>query len=364
MAEAQEPIDLVLLSDQLHRRGELEAAGGSAYLAQLMDGALKVANVARYTEIIKGKPRLRSLAYAGQRLLQEALAGQEDAGAIVERTNPNLAAIAAGSATAEDYLGMFHSYDEFVNSPGLTFAIDGFLQTQAATFIAGLSGHDKTNLMLSMVNASLTGKKLWDLFAVAERATRVAYLVPESAIGPFKHRLELFGLLRFTHPDDGRLLVRTLSKGPTPCLSDPRILFAAKGADVYLDTAVRFASEGSSENDAADVSRGLAADIFALLASGARLVVGAQHSPKSFAKETTMTLENILRGSGDIGAMLATCWGVRLLDEKQNIVYVQNCKPRATLSPASLFPTHRQTVYRYPRRLPAAQAPGRIRLAQ
>ena len=41
-----------------------------------------------------------------------------------------------------------------------------------------------------------------------------------------------------------------------------------------------------------------------------------------------MTLENILRGSGDIGAMLATAQGVCQVDAEKNHLYIQNVKPR------------------------------------
>jgi len=41
-----------------------------------------------------------------------------------------------------------------------------------------------------------------------------------------------------------------------------------------------------------------------------------------------MTLENVLRGSGDIGAMLSTCWGLRQIDKAKNQIYIANCKPR------------------------------------
>jgi hypothetical protein len=41
-----------------------------------------------------------------------------------------------------------------------------------------------------------------------------------------------------------------------------------------------------------------------------------------------MTLEDILRGSGDLGAMLCTCWGVRQVDAARNQLYVANVKPR------------------------------------
>ena len=41
-----------------------------------------------------------------------------------------------------------------------------------------------------------------------------------------------------------------------------------------------------------------------------------------------MTLENILRGSGDLGAMLCTCWGVRQVDPARNQLFVGNVKSR------------------------------------
>src|SRR3972149_7380771 len=42
LGEAQQAIDLVTLADLLHRKGELEAAGGAAYLAQLVDGVPRI----------------------------------------------------------------------------------------------------------------------------------------------------------------------------------------------------------------------------------------------------------------------------------------------------------------------------------
>jgi len=223
------------------------------------------------------------------------------------------------------FRAMFHSFADFENAPPLSFAIKDFLQNDAATLIGGLSGHGKTFIMLSVAKALLTGAKLWGYFDVPEPAERVIYLIPESVIGPFKHRLKLFGLYDFLRDD--RLLVRTLSMGPTPGLDDPRILAAAKGAHVALDTAVRFSTEGD-ENSAGDNQRGLASDIFTLLGAGARTVYGAHHSPKTFAKENVMTLENAFRGTGDIGAMLATAWAIKRIDENQTIIHIDNVKPR------------------------------------
>lgn len=219
---------------------------------------------------------------------------------------------------------LFHTPEECENVPDISFAIGGFLQNDGMTFIGGLSGHGKTWLALSVVKALLTGEKLWGLFPVSERATRVIYLIPEVGLSSFMSRVRRMGLLPFIK--DRRLLIRTLSKGPAPDLDDPRMLSAVKDAHVVLDTAARFAD--GEENSASDNARGLAADIFGLLAAGARSVLCAHHSPKAFLKETTMSLEGILRGTGDIGAMATTVWGVKQLDEPENIVYLECVKAR------------------------------------
>jgi len=220
---------------------------------------------------------------------------------------------------------IFHTFAEFENAPPLSFAIRGILQNDAATVVGGLAGHDKTWILLSIAKALLKGKgaKLWGEFEVLETAQRVLYFIPESTIGPFGHRLRLLGMYEYVR--DGRLVVRTLSKGATIPLSDPRVLAAAPGAYVLIDTLARF-TEGD-ENSAAEF-QALATDIFGLLGAGARGVVPAHHSPKSFAKENFMLLEAMLRGSGDIGAIFATAWGVKQIDKERNVLHVENLKAR------------------------------------
>lgn len=151
------------------------------------------------------------------------------------------------------------------------------------------------------------------------------YLVPESGLGPFVYRLKLFGLL--DHVRDGRLYYRTLSArdGMRVALDDPRILKAAEGADVFLDTAIRFMT--GEENSASD-HRAFADLLFKLQAHGARTIAGAHHSPKAFEGKESITLENALRGSGDVGAMLATCWAVKQVNAESNRLYMKNVKAR------------------------------------
>ena len=94
LGEAQQAIDLVTLSDQLRRKGELEAAGGAAYLAQLVDGVPRVSNLEHYARIIKEKSLLRSLIYATHSIQQTALDAEEDADALLDRAESSIFQIA------------------------------------------------------------------------------------------------------------------------------------------------------------------------------------------------------------------------------------------------------------------------------
>jgi hypothetical protein len=223
---------------------------------------------------------------------------------------------------------LFHSAEEFENAPPACFAIENFLQESGITMVGGLSGHGKTLIMMAMAQALLDGTPLFghEFFAVPAPAERVIYLIPECALSPFWARIKLFRMQEQVRA--GRLLVRTLSSREQVSLDDPRLLKAAKGAHVFLDTAVRFMN--GSENDV-EATRPFAEILFRLLGAGARTIIGAHHSRKppdgGFAREV-LTLENTLRGSTDLGAMLCTAWGVRQLDVDKNQIYVQNVKGR------------------------------------
>lgn len=75
LADAQQPIDLVTLSESLERCGQLEAAGGAAYLSELMDGLPRATNVGEYARIVKEKAVLRQFIRTAEAIQQRALDG-------------------------------------------------------------------------------------------------------------------------------------------------------------------------------------------------------------------------------------------------------------------------------------------------
>ena len=71
--------------EDLTRRGELEAAGGVAYLSQLADGLPRITNVEHYARIVKEKAVLRTLIHSASAIQEQALAAGDDADVILDR---------------------------------------------------------------------------------------------------------------------------------------------------------------------------------------------------------------------------------------------------------------------------------------
>jgi replicative DNA helicase len=72
MGQAGLPIDLPLLTEQLWRCDELDAAGGPAYLAAVLDGQYRRPNVEFYAAIVKQKAMLRSIMHVANDTLLAA----------------------------------------------------------------------------------------------------------------------------------------------------------------------------------------------------------------------------------------------------------------------------------------------------
>jgi AAA domain len=132
-----------------------------------------------------------------------------------------------------------------------------------------------------------------------------------------------YGCEAFCIPDDKRkFMARTISAGVPLELSDPILLEAVRQTKsvVFLDTASRFMK--SNDENAAAQNRQLVNDVIALLAAGAVTAVLVHHATKNSRKET-MTLENMLRGSSDLGAMCDQAYGIR----KDDALYANGAGP-------------------------------------
>src|ERR1700690_2268667 len=94
LGEKQQAIDVVTLMDDLARRGELESAGGVAYISQLADGLPRVTNVEHYARIVKEKAVLRNLIHSAAAIQEQALAAGDESDIILDRAESAIFALA------------------------------------------------------------------------------------------------------------------------------------------------------------------------------------------------------------------------------------------------------------------------------
>ncbi|MCS6885268.1 MAG: replicative DNA helicase [Acidobacteriota bacterium] len=73
LSETGRAIDLITLQEELMKSGELEQIGGVAYLANLLDGAIRIANLEHYAKIIRGKSVLRRLISTANQIIYSCL---------------------------------------------------------------------------------------------------------------------------------------------------------------------------------------------------------------------------------------------------------------------------------------------------
>jgi replicative DNA helicase len=83
--ERSERADLITLSEELGKRGELDAVGGEAELARLYDYAVTTANLDHHARIVLDKALLRKLILAAHTIAREATAGRDEVRDVLDR---------------------------------------------------------------------------------------------------------------------------------------------------------------------------------------------------------------------------------------------------------------------------------------
>jgi putative DNA primase/helicase len=216
---------------------------------------------------------------------------------------------------------LFKTRSQMEQGP-VQFLIRNFIP-KGVTFIGGLSGSGKTLFALSITKALTTGRPLLGLpLLEVPEIVSVIYCVPEMGERSFRTRMD-----RFDIPEE-KCFCRTMQDGPPLALDHAELLAAVQELRplVVLDTAIRFTT-AANENQSYDL-RALATGCFRLIQFGARSILALHHSPKSSGSAKSMTLENVLRGSGEFGAMSSTVYGLRCENLETMQVYVRNVKPR------------------------------------
>jgi replicative DNA helicase len=86
LSERATAIDPVTVKEELVKCGDLEAVGGPAYIASLLDGVPHSSNIEHYAKIVREKAVLRRLIDAGGEIVKTAYEGSRDVDEILDQS--------------------------------------------------------------------------------------------------------------------------------------------------------------------------------------------------------------------------------------------------------------------------------------
>jgi replicative DNA helicase len=173
--EKREPADLVTLTDDLERRGQLTQVGGSAYLTGLINATPTSIHVEFYARIVERTAVLRRLIDAAGQIARLAYQDTEDASEVLDRAEEIIFSVAARQVDRDlrpiinvldkyidrvEYLRQHQG--EMIGIPTGLADLDkllGGLQRSDLIILAGRPGMGKTSLGLSI---ALQAARKWD----------------------------------------------------------------------------------------------------------------------------------------------------------------------------------------------------------
>ena len=293
LIDAGSPCDVVTVSEHLDNRGELEQAGGLAYLATLANETAGAANARAYAKIIRERSMLRALINAGNEISGSAFASDgRTASQVLDDAERLVFEIAErGSRGRKGFKPLreilpetVDRIDELHQSDGsITGISSGFTDFDKMT--AGLQGGDlvivagrpsmgKTTFAINIAeNAAIGAQKGTAIFSMEMPSQQLAFRMI-SSLG----RVDQTHLRTGNFPDEDwsriNTAVQLMSEAPiyiddTPGLSPTEIRARSRrlqrehGLDlIVVDYLQLMQVEGTKENRAteiSEISRGLKA---------------------------------------------------------------------------------------------------------
>lgn len=164
--EAHEPVDIVTLSAQMKKEGNLKVSGGASYLSELLGIAPTSAHAAQYGQIIKELYLKRKLISAAAKLNELAFKDEGTAQSILDEAEQEIFSIAQHS-TKRDFIHIketlaesFDRLDDLHTNPGgyrgvptgfddLDFKLSG-MQDANLIILAARPGTGKTAMVLNI----------------------------------------------------------------------------------------------------------------------------------------------------------------------------------------------------------------------
>ena len=213
LAERSQPIDLVTLKDELARQSALEAAGGPAYLAGLVDGVPRITSVEHWSRLIKEKAVLRNLIHAGNRIVTSCYEAEDEAAVLLDRAEKAIFDIAerrirAGFVPMSEIVKeSFRTIDQLSQSQEVVTGVPtGFVDLDEMT-----SGFQKGDLVIVAARPAM-GKTSFTLNIAQHVAMRVGETVGFFSLEMSKEQLALRLLCADARIDAHRLRTGKLNE--------------------------------------------------------------------------------------------------------------------------------------------------------
>ena len=170
--ERSEAIDVITLSEDLRNTGELDAAGGLPYLAELLDAVPTAANVEYHAKIVRDRAQLRSLIELSSAAIRDAYdPGDRTVQEIFDEAEQRILSAAEGSRKGglvklkDSLWGTFESIEKLQDSEGgISGVASGFSDLDRMT-----TGFQKGDLVIVAGRPSM-GKTAWSLNVAATAA--------------------------------------------------------------------------------------------------------------------------------------------------------------------------------------------------
>ncbi|MEE8573612.1 MAG: replicative DNA helicase, partial [Gemmatimonadota bacterium] len=205
-----EVIDVVTLSDELKSAGELDGAGGMAYLARLVDAVPTSANIEYHCRILRDKSVLRQLIDSATDIVRDAYdapAGEVDD--TLDRAEQRIFQIAQASQRQgfvwikEILWPTFERIEELQNSPGsVTGVPSGFPDLDNLT-----AGFQKSDLII------LAGRPSMGKTALALNIAQHAAIAKEIPVAVFSLEMSKESLVQRLLCSEGRVDSGRLRRG-------------------------------------------------------------------------------------------------------------------------------------------------------
>ena len=103
--ERNEAVDLITLTEEIRKQGQLESVGGAVYLENILSSVATSANIEYHAKIVLEKATLRKLIEASTQIVSEAYNGQADVSELLDRAERKIFAI-SGSKLRQGFVAM------------------------------------------------------------------------------------------------------------------------------------------------------------------------------------------------------------------------------------------------------------------